>query len=158
MAFKSIVLTLLISTTVLCSAGPAAAETAVQKQIAAVLSSQADAWNKGDLNEFMQAYLHSDRVTFVSGGSKLSGYDALHERYVKRYGDKPETMGKLSVSNLDVQQLGEKSALCIGNWQVERKDQAALSGIFSLVLVKEAGNWKILHDHTSLAEPKPAGT
>jgi ketosteroid isomerase-like protein len=123
--------------------------------IKGVLQSQADAWNKGDLKAFMSAYLNSPDVSYVSSDGELTGYEALLQRYQNKYGDKPETMGKLSFSNLKVQQLGMKNAMAVGNWRVERSGQPELNGIFTLVLSKTDDGWKLIHDHTSvLTAPK----
>lgn len=121
----------------------------VSTAITTVLQAQADAWNAGDLDKFMTAYLRSPEISFVSADGEQRGYDALEARYRKKYGSNRDTMGTLSFSNLRVQPLGDSDALCIGNWQVDRKAQQSLRGIFSLVLTKSDGSWKIIHDHTS---------
>ena len=121
----------------------------VSTAITKVLQTQADAWNAGDLDKFMTAYLKSPDISFVSADGEQRGYDALEARYRKKYGTKRDTMGTLSFSNLRIQPLGQTNALCIGNWQVERKGQLSLQGIFSLVWTKTDGAWKIIHDHTS---------
>jgi len=120
-----------------------------------VLENQCNSWNKGDLAAFMSAYLNSEQISFSSGGQVLHGYKALEERYRKRYGDNPESMGKLSFSGLELSELGKgrDTALVLGNWRLIRKE-GDLNGVFSLVLVKDGHTWKIIHDHTSVAEKK----
>ncbi len=119
-------------------------------QITATLQSQADAWNAGNLDEFMTAYLKSPQISFVSADGEMKGYEALENRYRKKYGTSKDTMGKLSFSDLQITELGRDHALCVGHWLVERADNQRLQGIFSLVLTKSDGSWKIIHDHTSL--------
>lgn len=129
-------------------------EANVKTGVTAVLTMQSDAWNKGNLDEFLTGYLDSDDITFVSSSGEVRGLKALRDRYEKRYGKSKETMGKLTFSDLEVQQLGGKHALCVGKWHVERKQEAPLSGIFSLVLIRTSAGWRIIHDHTSVADPK----
>lgn len=120
------------------------------KLITSTLLAQADAWNEGDLDKFMTAYLNSPEITFVSADGEMKGYEALAARYRKRYGSSRDTMGKLSFSDLQIRLLGSENALCVGHWLVERPDHSKLQGMFSLVLDKVDGAWKIIHDHTSL--------
>src|SRR5262249_37246654 len=55
-------------------------------EVLAVLRSQCAAWNRGDLEGFMDAgYWRSPDLTFFSQGSITKGYDAVLERYTKRY-------------------------------------------------------------------------
>ncbi len=120
-------------------------------EITKTLQAQADAWNAGDLDKFMTAYLKSPDITFVSADGEMKGYDALESRYRKKYGTSRDTMGKLSFSQLEISSLGDSNALCIGHWLVEPTGKPNLQGIFSLVLTNDAGVWKIIHDHTSLS-------
>lgn len=122
----------------------------LSSEISATLQSQADAWNAGNLDAFMTAYLKSPDISFVSADGEMRGYDALEQRYRKKYGSSRDTMGKLSFSDLRVQRLGDQNALCVGHWLVERDGQPKLQGMFSLVLKLVDGKWKIIHDHTSL--------
>ena len=123
--------------------------------VTAVLKSQTEAWNRGDLDAFMQGYLNSPKTSYVSGGKKVTSYDALRENYQKKYGNNPESMGKLTMSDLDITPLGRDHALCVGHWHLECANQPALGGIYSLVFSKEHGKWKVIHDHTSLDAPAP---
>lgn len=124
-----------------------------QDQITSLLKGQCQAWNRADLSQFMTAYLNSPELSYTAGGKVVWGYEALKERYEKKYGKSPDSMGKVSFSDLKIQALGQKqdAALVLGNWHLELKSET-LGGVFSLVLEKHGQNWKIVHDHTSLAE------
>ena len=55
------------------AAGPDAARdtnAAVVRAIEAVLDGQRDAWNRGDIVAFMDAYVHDDTLVFTSGGTE----------------------------------------------------------------------------------------
>jgi beta-aspartyl-peptidase (threonine type) len=127
---------------------------AADQGVKALLQRQVDAWNRGDLDAFMSGYLRSPDTSYTSAGTAVWGYDALRERYQKKYGASPETMGKLHFSDLKVFDLGKRNALCIGQWHLERSEKPAIDGIFSLVLVRTGDGWKIIHDHTSTSDEK----
>ena len=131
-------------------AKPASIDTAVHN----VMQQQADAWNNGDLAKFMSFYQKSNQICYTSGGIEVWGYEALQKRYEQRYGNNKSTMGKLSFGDLKVFPLGKNNALCIGHWHLERSGEPHLDGTFSLIFVFEGGQWKIFHDHTSVAEKK----
>lgn len=117
-----------------------------------LLTMQSEAWNNGDLDKFLTGYVNSNEISYVSSESEVWGYEALRQRYVKKYGESRDTMGELSFSDLKVQSLGAENALCIGHWHLKREGKDTLNGIFSLVLVKTKSGWKILHDHTSVTK------
>lgn len=125
------------------------AVTTPTETISAVLESQREAWNRGDLDGFMSAYSDSPDISYICEGKEVRGYAPLRDRYVKRYGTARDTMGFLSFTNLKVCELGPQNALCTGNWQVLLKNERTVEGMFSLVLTQTSKGWKIIHDHTS---------
>src|ERR1700747_2002192 len=67
---------------------------ASRSAIMEVLKNQQTAWNRGNVEEFLEGYWHSPDLTF-SGTSGISrGWDAVRERYRKNYADR-ESMGQL---------------------------------------------------------------
>ncbi len=121
------------------------------QQIRTTLERQAAAWNRGDIDAYMDGYVRGDALTFSSGGETHRGWDQTRERYAKRY-PTPEAMGELTFSELETQFLGERHALSLGRWHL-RRESGDIGGNFSLVWRRASGVWRILHDHTSLAEP-----
>lgn len=119
----------------------------VETELKAILESQRDAWNRGDLEVFLKPYWRSERLTFSSGGEVRRGFDATRERYLKTYPDR-QAMGRLEFSDLEVTELGTQSAMVLGTWKLTR-DAGPLGGNFTLVVQRFAGEWKIIHDHTS---------
>ncbi|MFT5528058.1 MAG: ketosteroid isomerase-like protein [Pirellulaceae bacterium] len=116
--------------------------------IKATLNRQAAAWNRGDIDAFMQDYWKSEQLTFSSGGQTTRGWQATKARYHLRYPSK-ERMGHLTFGNLEVSVLEETSAMVLGRWHLKRKDDE-LGGNFSLVFRQIDGQWVIVHDHSSL--------
>jgi len=119
---------------------------AIRHAIDGIIQEQAKAWNRGDIEAFMQSYWASDDLTFSSGGKVTRGWQATLEGYRRRY-PTPEAMGQLTFDELEITPLGERVALVLGRWHLDRDEP--VGGAFSLVMKKEAGRWLIIHDHTS---------
>jgi ketosteroid isomerase-like protein len=112
-----------------------------------ILRAQQEAWNRGDLDAFMEHYLKSESLTFSAGGKTTRGWTETLKRYRERY-PTPEKMGRLEFSGLEITPLGDSAALVLGQWRVHRESEP-VSGNFSLVVRKVDDRWLIVHDHTS---------
>lgn len=121
--------------------------TGPEVQIRALLDDQVAAWNRGDVEAFMQGYSKSPQPTFSGANGVLRGWDAVLERYRSRYPDRA-AMGRLAFSGLEIILLAPDAALVLGRWQLERA-QDRPGGVFTLVLRKLPEGWRIIHDHTS---------
>ncbi len=117
-------------------------------QIDSLLARQIAAWNRGDIEGYMEGYWQSDSLIFTSGGKIQRGWKATFEKYKKTY-DTPAKMGKLEFSDVEIMSLSKKSAWVFGHWKLAReKDQPG--GVFTLILRKFPVGWRIVHDHTSV--------
>ena len=118
-----------------------------EKAIRAVMHAQEIAWNKGDLEGFMEGYWHSDSLCFIGSRGLTLGWTQTLANYKKGYATK-EAMGTLTFSLVKVEQLSKKSAFVIGKWHLKRaKDE--LSGHYTLLWKKINGHWLIVTDHSS---------
>jgi uncharacterized protein (TIGR02246 family) len=115
--------------------------------IQAILNEQQQAWNRGDIDAFLQGYWHSPEVTFSGSSGTVRGYDGILARYKKTYAER-ETMGRLEFSALEFHFLGPEAALVLGHWHLTRA-KGDIGGVFSLVWQKLPEGWRIIHDHTS---------
>ena len=131
----------LLATMIGCAAG------SMDREIRAMLERQDQAWNRGDIEAFMEHYLKSDELSFSSGGETIYGWQATRDRYKKRY-PSAERMGHLTFSDLEIHPLGRGAALVLGRWHLDREPDS-VGGNFSLVLRRIDGRWVIVHDHTS---------
>ena len=120
-----------------------------QLDVIKVLLAQEEAWNRGDIEAFSQAYKDSPDTLFITS-SVNRGYAGLLEAYRREYPNRA-AMGNLAFSELEVHPLDERFAVVIGRYHLERgkKDGGNAEGIFSLVLEKTAKGWKIVVDHTT---------
>lgn len=120
------------------------------KEIRAVLDRQVQAWNRRDLEGFMQGYWRSSDLTFYSGGATVSGWDETLARYRNRYQSAGNEMGTLDFQDLKIELLGPRAAFVRGRFHLKMSSTEP-SGVFTLTFRKFAGGWKIIHDHTSTA-------
>jgi ketosteroid isomerase-like protein len=123
---------------------------ATSGELKQIVEKQAASWNRGDIAEFMAPYWNDDRLTFCSSGKTKRGWQATFENYKKNYPDR-ETMGKLTFSDLESQELAPGAVLMIGKWHLDRTEP--VGGNFSLVWKKIDGKWLIVHDHSSALRP-----
>lgn len=132
---------------------PSSAQTASDNKsiaaIKAVIEAQRDAWNKGDIEGYMDGYDRSERTVFVSGDTVNHGWQTVLERYKKGY-DTREKMGQLTFSDLDISILTKDTAVVIGRWLLKRANDEP-HGRFTLIFKKTKSGWRIIHDHTSSA-------
>lgn len=127
-------------------AAPVVSADAVETELNQIVQKQSEAWNRGDISEFMIAYWNDERLTFSSSGKTQRGWKATYENYKKNYPD-AATMGKLTFSELETQELSPTAMLMLGSWRLERA--APVGGNFSLVWKRIDGKWLIVHDHSS---------
>jgi ketosteroid isomerase-like protein len=113
-----------------------------------LLHEQQSAWNNGDIDGYMNGYWRSDSLLFTSGGNVTRGFDSTKAKYKRKY-DTKEKMGTLEFSDLEICVLEENVAWVLGKWKLKRTNDEP-HGIFTLVLKMFDGEWKIVHDHTSL--------
>jgi ketosteroid isomerase-like protein len=116
-----------------------------------IVNAQQAAWNRGDIEGFMSAgYWRSPEMTFFSESSVTRGYQAVLDRYVARYKTGDAEMGRLTFSDVEVEPLDENGAFVRGRWDLDFEEQADVGGLFTLVFRRISGEWRIVHDHTSL--------
>ena len=118
-------------------------EAAIRK----VMDDQAAAWNRGDIEGFMEGYWRSEKLTFVSGTNVTRGWQATLDRYKKSY-DSRAKMGELSFSGLEIMVLSKDAAVVLGSWSLAREKDNP-HGKFTLVFRKLKEGWRVVMDHTS---------
>jgi beta-aspartyl-peptidase (threonine type) len=124
----------------------------VKADARAVLDSQVEAWNRGDLEGFMAGYWRSPDLVFCSGATVTKGWDETLARYRKRYQSEGSEMGWLRFDGVEVIPLGADAALARGAWRLTMGDGKEPHGLFTLLLRRLDGGWVIVHDHTSSGE------
>jgi ketosteroid isomerase-like protein len=118
-----------------------------RQAIIKLMNDQQTAWNKGDIDSFMQGYWKSDSLVFVGKTAPLYGWQSTINRYRKAYPDKA-AMGKLNFGIIKLNVLDKNNAFMLGSWHLDRA-AGPLGGYFTLWFKKIDGAWKIVCDHTS---------
>jgi len=127
------------------SNNPGKAEVAIR----AVLEAQAAAWNRGDVEAYMDGYDRSPKTEFVGGDSITRGWQDVLDRYKQKY-DTREKMGTLTFTDLEINMLSGDAALVLGRWRLKRASDEP-HGTFTLLFRKSKAGWRIVHDHSSSA-------
>jgi len=98
--FRALLLMAFAGSSLYLSAGPAPRSRSTQtasseaaNEIRAVLTTQQQAWNRGDIPAFLEGYWNSPELTFAGSDGIVRGYDGLLERYRRSYPDKAHMGG-----------------------------------------------------------------
>lgn len=149
----SLVLKLFSMTRILClllfvlSCTVVSAQSKEEQQIRQVLAKQTTAWNRGDIEGFMQTYWKSDSLMFIGKSGVHRGWQETLNNYRKGYPD-TTAMGKLSFDIIEVKKLSSEYFYVVGKWMLKRSI-GDLSGHYDLLLRKIRGRWYIISDHSS---------
>ena len=121
-----------------------------KNKIISVLKEQENAWNKGDIEGFMQGYIKSDFLVFNGSKGPFYGWDSVKDRYLKTYPSK-DKMGKLNFKIQNISLISSNVAQLLGQFFLNYPNKQ-VSGYFTLVFIKTKGKWLIFSDHTSRSE------
>jgi len=119
----------------------------VEEIIAATLDAQVAAWNEGNLEAFMDTYWHDDDLKFISGVDVTKGWSSTLKNYRERYSN-GVGFGRLSLDKTDVQMVTDDVAVITGRFH-HTDNEASASGVFTLVMRRFDGLWRIVHDHSA---------
>lgn len=111
-----------------------------------VLNTQANEWNKGNIEGYMQGYWNNDSLLFIGRRGPKYGYTTTLESYKNGYPD-AAAMGTLKFSDIKLKKLSDEYYYVTGGWRLEREDNPG--GYFTLLFRKISNKWVIVADHTS---------
>lgn len=118
-----------------------------ENSIRKVLTGQTNAWNKGDLQQFMHSYWQNDLLMFIGKSGITYGWQKTLENYKKGYPD-TAAMGKLNFELLQVKKLSVDYYFVVGKWNLIRSI-GNVGGSFTLLFRKIKNTWVIISDHSS---------
>jgi ketosteroid isomerase-like protein len=125
----------------------AVAQSSDETAIRTVLSTQQDAWNKGDINGFMQGYWKSDSLAFIGKSGVTYGWQKTLDNYKKGYPD-TAAMGNLTFTLIKVEKIDKDHYFVIGKWFLKRSI-GDIGGHFTLFFKRIKKQWVIVVDHSS---------
>ena len=105
------------------------------------------AWNRGDLDGYLASYWDSDKTIWVSSGSLTRGKEAIVAAHKTRFFT-PQQMGKLTVTELEIDVLTATDAIVFGRW-ILAVDNEVSKGFFTVQLREIEGTWLFISDHSS---------
>jgi hypothetical protein len=76
-----------------------------EKEIYDQMIKMLDAWNRHDLDAYLDGFLHSDDILLVVEGETIRGWDLLSKAFHSGYPN-PEEMGTVTFDRVQVQMLG----------------------------------------------------
>ena len=141
--FLAAVLALLIQISALAQAKEKNEDVLIRK----LLHTQTLAWNRGDIEGFMQTYWKNDSLMFIGKTGVKWGWDETLSNYKKGYPD-TTAMGQLSFDIIQIKRLSVMYYSVVGKWMLKRTI-GDLNGHYTLLLRKIKGRWVIVADHSS---------
>jgi hypothetical protein len=109
-----------------------------------VMQQQETAWNKHDLEGFMDGYWKSDQLKFYGASGLTLGWEQTLANYNKRYPTKRES-GELNFVINDISKIEGNNYWVMGEYHLKREIGNA-DGIFIIIFKQINGQWKIVAD------------
>jgi uncharacterized protein (TIGR02246 family) len=125
----------------------AMAQSSDETAIRQLLERQTTAWNRGDVEGFMQTYWQSDSLMFIGKSGVVKGWQQTLNNYKKGYPD-TAAMGKLAFDIIQIKPLSADYYFVVGKWMLKRSI-GDISGHYTLLMHRIKGEWKIVADHSS---------
>ena len=119
-----------------------------------MLAESAEAWNRGELDGFMDDYVESEATTYIGRSGMLTGYSAIRDRFAPLF-EPGAQRDSLRFENVRSRRLGAVDGVVTARWILHQGDMVTESGPFTLVVRRTSSGWKIIHDHSS-SDPEPA--
>jgi len=117
-----------------------------EKAIRAALEKTAEGWNKGDLLQYLSAYV-SDATEMLSTGP-AGGVEAIEKTMKEGFWKTGKPLQTLRYENLVVRMLGKQGALVTGKYVLTGAGKPDRTGWFTTVWLKTKDGWKMIHDHS----------
>jgi ketosteroid isomerase-like protein len=121
---------------------------ALAREVNTMFARSAAAWNRGDLDAFMTDYYPGERTTYVTTRGVIHDPAQIRQRYAPRFGP-GGVHDSLSFENVEVDPLAPGVVNVIAYYVLSRGDSTVARGPTSLVMLRQDGRLRIVHDHSS---------
>ena len=118
-----------------------------KSEMNAALERSAESWNGGDLKGHLAIYDESVAVMTKDGPRPTIA--AIEASFSAAYFQDGKPKQKLRMERATIRLLSRDSALMTGRFILSGGGLAEQSGWFSLVWLRTANGWRVVHDHTS---------
>lgn len=122
-----------------------------QKEIYDQIMRMTDAWNRHDLDSYLDGFLRSDDVVVVVEGETIRGWDLLTKAYHGGYPD-PKEMGTVTVDRIQVQMLAADLGFVLASYTISFPKKKQF-GTDTVIMKKVQEGWRELISNTSFVEP-----
>ncbi|MEJ2320337.1 MAG: DUF4440 domain-containing protein [Gemmatimonadales bacterium] len=120
----------------------------VETQVVRMLERSAEAWNRGNLDGFMDDYLRSPTTTYLGSSGRVAGWEAIRARYAPLF-QAGALRDSLRFEKVVARPLGGDYAVATARYVLFREGAVTGSGPFTLVLWRTDQGWKIVHDQSA---------
>lgn len=117
-----------------------------EKAIRAMLDTTAEGWNKGDLNQYLSAYVKEATEMLSTGPA--GGVEAIEKTMKEGFWKKGKPEQTLRYENIVVRMLGKENALVTGQFILSGAGKPDRTGWFTTVWTKTKNGWLMIHDHS----------
>jgi ketosteroid isomerase-like protein len=117
-----------------------------EKAIRDTLNMTAEGWNKGDLNQYLSAYVKEATEMLSTGPA--GGVEVIEKTMKEGFWKTGKPLQNLRYENLVVRMLGKKNALVTGQYVLSGAGRPDRKGWFTTVWEKTKTGWKMIHDHS----------
>jgi len=114
--------------------------------IKATLDSTAAAWNRGDLNGYLAAYVDSAMEMGATGVE--TGRDRIEATMKAGFWRTGRPLQVLHYENVEVRPLGGDKALVTGRFVLTGAGRPDRTGVFSTLWLRTAAGWRMFYDHS----------
>ena len=142
----AVVLLMVVSGVTTLSSGRSQPGGSDEAALVASLQATVEMWNRGDINGFMAPYAES--ATYMTPAGLLAWTRCARATW-RSTSPAATPDQQLRFDQLQVRRMGEDHALLTGRFVLTGGGKADQTGRFSLVWVRQAGGWRIIHDHSS---------
>jgi uncharacterized protein (TIGR02246 family) len=117
-----------------------------EQAIRATLDTTAAGWNKGDLNQYLSAYV--PEATEMLSTGPAGGVEAIEKTMKEGFWKTGRPIQTLRYESIVVRMLDKKAALVTGKYVLTGAGRPDRSGWFTTVWMKTKTGWKMVHDHS----------
>jgi uncharacterized protein (TIGR02246 family) len=122
-----------------------------EKEIYDQLMHMADAWNRHDIDGYLDGFVHSDDLVVVVEGETVRGWDLLSRAYHSGYPN-PQEMGTATIDRVQVQMLAPDLGFVLSSYTISFPKKKEF-GTDTIIMKKVAAGWRELISHSSFVEP-----
>jgi uncharacterized protein (TIGR02246 family) len=129
----------------------AGAASTPEKEVYDQIVKMVDAWNRHDLDAYLDGFVHSDDVVVVVEGETVRGWDLLSRAYHGGYPD-PKEMGAVTLDRVQVQMLAPDLGFVLASYTITFPKKKQF-GTDTVIMKKVPEGWRELVSNTSFVEP-----